>query len=125
MTQHANGSNRYSRAFKAAAREQARVLERALTMIIDDEDRQRRDVVLLALSTFRDRLQMRGVTVAPQEVLNVLEEVTGTPTRGARLQRMLIDAQRRHENRRKINAREVLSEATIAVENAVKDETTK
>ncbi len=111
-------TTRYEDAYNAIAREQARVAERALTMVMDDEDRHRRDAVLMALETMRQRLQERGVSIAPQEVLTIFEETTGSPTRGLRLPTLLADARKRQEVRKNTDARSLLSAAAAAVQDA-------
>lgn len=109
-------TTRYGDAYNAIAREQARVVERALIMILDDEERHRRDTVLVALETMRQRLQERGVSIAPQEVLTVLEEATGACTRGLRLPRMLADARQREQARQNADPRAIVASATADIE---------
>lgn len=109
-------TTRYEDAYNAIAREQARVAERALTMVLNDEERHRRDTVLIALDVMRHRLSERGVTIAAQEVLTVFEEITGTPTRGLRLPRMLADAHTRQHVRSNVNPKQIMNEATRQIE---------
>jgi hypothetical protein len=111
-------TTRYEAAYNAIAREQSRVAERALTMVMNDEERHRRDCVLIALETMRQRLQERGIAVAPQEVLTVFEEVTSAPTRGLRLPTLLADARKRQVIRQNTDPRSLLAEAARSVEAA-------
>lgn len=116
-----NGSKRYRKAIACIAREQSRVVERALTMVMDDEDRQRRDVVLIALEEFRQMLKERGVTIAPQEVLTAYGKATGAPIRGMRLPVLLQHAYKRQAARGKVDAREILATAAATIEQSIKE----
>lgn len=109
-------TTRYDTAHNAIIREQARVVERALTMVMDDEERRLRDSVLIALDVMRHRLGERGVSIAPAEVLAVYEEITGACIRGLRLPTMLDNAKKRQESRRQTDPQSRLSAATAAIE---------